>query len=149
MATLYMNVAEAYSFHAASGVWLSLPSTLYTGFTLAVVNNLLTTVGGFADGRLTGSLFSLSTTTETYSHCKLCYRKHRAGSGSFDSHRNVDVVEVLTLEWAYTPHCLGLVTGAICIGQLYVAGGYTVAAEPSHSVLSYSLAELISISPKR
>ena len=166
--TVYMNsvkVRKVYSYHIVSRVWASEPSPSFVSFTLAIVNDLLTTVGGFAAGTLTSSLFSLTggrwvellppQQTATINSAVVSTEQALIVAGGFDGHRNVDVVEVLntdTLEWAFAhpmPHCFGLVTATVCDGQLYIAGGYVGAAQPSPSVLTCSLADLIGIRPKR
>ena len=166
--TVYMNsvkVRKVYSYHIVSRVWSSEPSPSFVSFTLAIVNDLLTTVGGFAAGTLTSSLFSLTggrlvellppQQTATINSAVVSTEQALIVAGGFDGHRNVDVVEVLntdTLEWAFAhpmPHCFGLVIGAVCDGQLYITGGYIGAAQPSPSVLTCSLDDLIGIRPKR
>ena len=60
--TVYLqatDVAKLYSYTTSSG-WSSLPDCPYVGSGLAVINHLLTTIGGNVGSELTNKLFSLT-----------------------------------------------------------------------------------------
>ena len=140
-------------------LWSTLPDSRYELFSLAVIDGLLTCVGGWGGTNtlhsLTGGrkrqwsevfppmptarIFTASVTTE----------QALVVAGGRDGGKNLDTVEVMnisTKQWTtaqHLPHPFGLILGAICGDQLYLGGGCIGVGEPSKLVLTCSLTDLL------
>ena len=155
------------SYNTTSGEWSTLPRCSYAHFSLALVNGLLTTIGGY-DVTTTSALFSLVTTkgnqqwskvfrsmpTSRCSAAVVCADTSLvvAGGDATGSNDNLDVVEVMntaTQQWSTAsklPYPHRLLSAAVNGDSLYLAGGYA----PIGTTATYtcSLAELLQ-SPTR
>ena len=147
--------------------WSTLPDTLYNNSSLVVIDGILTSVGGYSiGGRFTNCLLSLTgggwvkrrrwceifpamptprrvTVSLTTEHTLIV-------AGGCDGGKNLSVVEVMdisTRQWSTAsnlPHPFGVASGTICGDNLYLAGGYVGYGEPSKSVLTCSITDLLS-----
>ena len=147
--------------------WSALPDSKYENFSLAVVADQLTTVGGLIPDSDSPISFLISLTGKRqWSEVFPPMPTARSGAaalstelvlivaGGFSGTNKgidvfADVVEVMnisTRQWTATsrlPHPFSNVSGAICGDQLYLAGGYD-SRQASKSVLSCSLIDLLS-----
>ena len=70
-------------------------------------------------------------------------------AGGFDGQRYLDIVEVMNIpdrQWAtasHLPHPFGGISGTICGGKLYLAGGFVRQSEPPKLVLTCSVTDLL------
>ena len=146
--------------------WSTLPDTEYYCSSLAMIDGILTTVGGGRDSEWTNSLLSLTgrrgrrqwseifpamptARSETVS---VTTQQTLIVAGGVAEGENLTIVEVMnipTKQWttaSHLPHPFGVVSGTICGDQLYLAGGYVGYGEPSKSVLTCSITELSPLS---
>ena len=122
--------------------WTVLPECSKRYFSIAVVNGLLTAIGGMQAGRATKTLVSFThqqTWTEkfppmTYFHntpAIVCTSTSLIVAGGWNESGKIDKVEVMdtkTLRWstaASLPHALSAATATICGSRMYIAGGTT------------------------
>ena len=161
------NSQEVYSCKVSSWdqQWSILPDTEYYDGSLVVIDGTLTSVGGSMYGTSTNSLLSLTgrggekkrwcdifpamptprdqTVSLTTEHTLIV-------AGGYDGGKNLNVVEVMdisTRQWSTTsnlPHPFGWASGTICGDNLYLAGGCVGYAEPSKSVVTCSVTDLLS-----
>ena len=142
--------------------WSALPDSKYENFSLAVVANQLTTIGGMIIENQTpiNSLFSL-TRTKQWSEVFPPMPTARSGAaavstegalivaGGFSGNctNTVEIMNISTGQWSAAsglPHPFSNVSGVICGDQLYLAGGYSDLSRTSKSVLTCSLTDLLS-----
>ena len=165
--TVYTNSfgsCKVYSCQMSSEglLWSSLPDSYYKDFSLAVIDSLLTCVGGFS-GPHTNTLHSLTGEGHKRQWSEVfppmpTARSHTASvtteqalvvAGGYDGRKYLDTVEVMTIatkQWTtaqHLPHPFGVISGTICGDQLYLCGGYTGVGAPSKSVLTCSLTDLL------
>ena len=145
--------------------WSALPDSKYENFSLAVVTDQLTTVGGMITETQssTSSLLSLTVKgwRKQWSEVFPPMPTARSGAAAVStegalivaggfSGNCIDTVEVMnisTRQWSTAsrlPHPFSNVSGVICGDQLYLAGGYSDLSRTSKSVLTSSLTDLLS-----
>ena len=144
--------------------WSTLPDAKYYNSSLAIINGILTTVGGDRKHEYTNSFFSLTGREEMRQWFKIFPAMPAPRSqtvsittqhtlivaGGFDGKRNLNTVEVMnipTKEWTtanHLPHPFAVISGTICGDQLYLAGGYGEVGILSQSVLTCSVTDLLS-----
>ena len=144
-------------------LWSTLPDSHYIWFSLAVIDGLLTCVGGSSGGSRTNTLHSLTggghkrqwsevfppMPTARSQTASVTTEQALVVAGGFDGRKNLDTVEVMTIatkQWTtaqHLPHPFGLISGTICGDQLYLGGGCIGLAEASKSVLTCSLTDLL------
>ena len=144
--------------------WSTLPDTEYYNSSLAVIDGILTTIGGDQYPKYTNSLLSLTGRVEGRQWSKIframptprnetvsvTTQQTLIVAGGYDGKENLNVVEVMnipTKQWttaSHLPHPFGWISGTICGNQLYLAGGYVGYGEPSKSVLTCSVTDLLS-----
>ena len=144
--------------------WSTLPDNEYSNSSLVVIDSVLTSVGGNRYGQFTSSLLSLTGGGGRRKWCEVFPAMPTARSctvsvttqhtlivaGGFDRGKNLDIVEVMdipTKQWttaSHLPHPFGVISGTICGDKLYMAGGYVGVGEPSKSVLTCSVTDLLS-----
>lgn len=153
------KVIQAYD--TTSREWSTLPRCSYAHFSLAIINGLLTTIGGY-DVTTTGDLFSLVSTegkqqwsrmfrpmpTPRCSAAVVCADTALvvAGGDATGSNDNLDIVELMntaTYQWSTAsklPYPHRLLSVALNGDSLYLAGGYA----PTGTTATYtcSLTEL-------
>ena len=166
--TVYINSGgshKVYSCQMTSEglLWSTLPDSPYMGFSLAVIDGLLTCVGGCSGGSYTKTLHSLTggghkrQWSEVFPPMPIA----RSGTasvtteqalvvaGGWNGRKFLDTVEVMTIatkQWTtaqHLPHPFGWISGTICGDQLYLGGGFIEVGVPSKSVLTCSLTDLL------
>ena len=171
--TVYINPRgslKMYSFRIFSSrkqkyMWSTLPDHQYSHSSLVLINGMLTSVGGVNDCKWTNSLLSLTeneglgrwwsevypamptprcqTVSLTTQHTLIV----AGGCTGSKNLENVEVMDIPTRQWSMTsplPHPFGWVSGTICGDKLYLAGGFVEVAEPTKSVLTCSVSDLLS-----
>ena len=164
--TAYFNGSgstRVHSYDSNTRKWSRLPDTPYTYFTLVVVQNMLTMVGGqLRSGEATDSLLSLlgegsdkkwlnnlpAMPTKRYYTAAVSSGHSLIVAGGEDRHNRLDTVEVLdtdTQQWSIASpltHPFSEATISICDERLYMLGGWDK-TDLTHSVLSCSVPELL------
>ncbi len=151
-----------YAYSSQRDNWTNLPDCPTVNSSLAVVNGLLTAVGGIKSGKLTNALVSL---TETGSERKwsehfppmptkrrypavVCSGRSlvAAGGGGEGGHLStVEVMDTDVPQWftAYgLPHPFLLASATVCGDNLYLLGGFDENSQ-TKSVLTCSLTALL------
>ena len=169
--TVYINSGgshKVYSCQMTSEglLWSTLPDSRYRWFSLAVIDGLLTCVGGHSEqlgASRTNTLHSLTggghkrqwsevfppMPTARSDTASVTTEQALVVAGGNDGEKNLDTVEVMniaTKQWTtaqHLPHPFGVISGTICGNQLYLGGGYIGWNEPSKSVLTCSLTDLL------
>ena len=166
--TVYINSRgshKVYSCQMTSEglLWSTLPDSPYIWFSLAVIDRLLTCVGGWGDGSYTNSLRSLTggghkrqwsevfppMPTGRSDTASVTTEQALVVAGGCAGRKKLNTVEVMTIatkQWTtaqHLPHPFGVISGTICGDQLYLGGGYIGWNEPSKSVLTCSLTDLL------
>ena len=169
--TVYINSTgshKVYSCQMTSEglLWSTLSNSRYELFSLAVIDGLLTCVGGHSGGLFgyrTNTLHSLTgggrkrqwsevfppMPTARSETASVTTEQALVVAGGYDGGKNLDTVEMMniaTKQWTtaqHLPHPFGLISGTICEDQLYLGGGYIGFGEPSKSVLTCSLTDLL------
>ena len=160
-----------YSFQVTSGKgqWASFANSQYTGFSLALVNNMVTTIGGFKSGKpeTTNLLLSLAGSghrkKQEWSKVYAPMPTARGNTAAISTERflvvaggkvggnrpkKLDTIEVMntsTRQWTVStrlPNACSDLTCAIYDGRLYLAGGYK-GEEATKDVLTCSLNDLL------
>ena len=144
--------------------WSTLSGTEYFNPSLAVIDGILTTVGGDRDSCYTNSLLSLPEKggrrqwsqifppmpTPRSRTVSVTTQQTLIVAGGLGQAGNLDIVEVMnipTKQWttaSHLPHPFGRISGTIFRDQLYLAGGWDASDEPSKSVLTCSVTDLLS-----
>ena len=140
--------------------WTVLPECSKRYFSIAVVNGLLTAIGGKQAGRATKTLVSFThqqTWTEkfppmTYCHNNpaiVCTSTSLIVAGGWNESGKINKVEVMdakTLRWstaASLPHALSVATATICGSRMYIAGGTTGTCMWTKSVFMCKVRDLL------
>ena len=141
--------------------WIALPDHPYVGFGLAVIDNSVTTIGGWDQMTFTNQLLTLnseqrwmlgvypSMPTPRTEGAVVSSKNLLVVAGGYDGHRMLSTVEVLTffnMQWATAspmPYPFYMACGSLCGDQLYLAGGYVEGNVKSRSVLTCSLVNLL------
>ena len=169
--TVYIHscgLREVYSCQITSEglLWSTLPDSHYSNFSHAVIDGLLTCVGGRSGGwggLRTNTLHSLTEEDHKRQWCEVFPPMPTARSrtasvtteqalvvaGGHDGRKYLDTVEVMTIatkQWAtaqHLPHPFGAISGTICGDQLYLGGGFVGWDRDSKSVLTCFLTDLL------
>ena len=169
--TVYINAGgsnKVYSCQISSEdqQWSTLPDSHYYYFSLAVINSLLTSIGGCSDpsgGPRTNTLLSLTgegrerqwsevfppMSTARNSHASVTTEQALVVAGGYDGSKRLDTVEVMniaTKQWStarHMPYPFVQISATICGDQLYLGGGYGEGDKPSKSVLTCSLPDFL------
>ena len=169
--TVYINSGgshKVYSCQMTSEglLWSTLPDSCYKWFSLAVIDGLLSCVGGHSEqlgASRTNTLHSLTggghkrqwsevfppMPTARSDTASVTTEQALVVAGGNDGEKNLDTVEVMniaTKQWTtaqHLPHPFGVISGTICGNQLYLGGGFIWLTEPSKSVLTCSLTDLL------
>ena len=158
---------KVYAYHISSSSWSLIPDTPYEGIALAVIDGLLTTVGGYGGNfKNTNKLLSLTgegsgrrwtekfppMPTKRYSVSALCTGTAlivAGGHGRGDRDEVLNTVEVLnteTGEWhtaTNLPQPLMLSSIALCGDLVYLLGGVNKNKTYTNSVYSCLLTSLL------
>ena len=138
-----------------------LPECPNYGFSLAMVNSLLTAIGGLtSNSEVTNSLFSLTDNkwtkrfppmpTKRRLTAAVCSGRSLVVAGGVgEGNKDLSTVEVMdteTLQWSRTsrlPQPLREATATLCGDQVYMLGGFDQNDKQSKSVFTCSLAALL------
>ena len=152
---------SVFAYNSTNNKWSEVPECLNSGFSLAVVNSLLTAIGGNTPNyEVTNSLLSLTDNkwtkqfppmpTKRWLTAAVCSGRSLVvggGEGEGDKYlRNVEVMDTETLQWSTAgslPHPLYQATVTLCGEQVYMLGGYDQSDKISKSVFTCSLAALL------
>ena len=149
-----------YSYDSSSRKWSELSECPNYGFSLAVVNSLLTAIGGRTPrGEVTNLLLSLTESkwtkqflpmpTKRWLTAVVCSGRSLVVAGGSIGHKRLNTVEVMdteTLQWSTAsslPHPLSEASATLCGDQVYMLGGFDQNAKDSKSVFTCSLAALL------
>ena len=159
---------KVYSCQISSGnqQWSTLPDSHYYYFSLAVIDSLLSSIGGRTGqyrGPRTNTLLCLTgegrerqwsevfppmpTARNTFASVTTEQTLVVAGGG--DGSKYLDTVEVMNIPtklWStarHMPHPFSSISATICGDQLYLGGGYDEGGKRSQSVLTCSLPDLL------
>ena len=150
-----------YAYNSTNHKWSELPMCPNCAFSLAVVNRLLTAIGGKTpDGKVTNSLLSFTggkwaekfppMPTNRWLNAAVCSNKSlvvAGGVGERDEYlSSVEVMDTETLQWSIAislPGPLIEASATLCGGQVYILGGLNLNDEQSQQVFSCSLAGLL------
>jgi len=145
---------DMYSYNSEKQTWSSLPQCPYMSCSLAVVNGLLTTIGGY----ITNQLFSLTGERKWVEHfppmptksqgaAAVCSGKSLVVAGGCNNHPNylntVEVMDTETLQWSTAsslPMALGYASATISQDYMYLLGHNT---SNKRSVLACSMVDLL------
>ena len=157
-------------FNSRREQWTVLPECNKRFFSIAVVNGLLTAIGGRVSLRATNTLLSLSLDTPDISREKwieklppmtYCHNSPAVitidtslivagGWGPDEEKAPVEVMDTQTLQWstvASLPHPLWQATATICGDRLYLGGGFDTGG-PTKSVLMCEVKDLLQSKPQ-
>ena len=157
------NSQEICAYNSDDQTWTALPSLPYPQFTLAVVNNLLTGIGGWC-GSPTNLLLSFigrgtnktwtkyfpPMPTKRWDAAAACTEKELIVAGGGDDQAGylttVEIMNTDTHQWFTAdslPHSLDYASLVVCEDHIYSLGGENYSTqEPSQLVWRCSLAEL-------
>ena len=167
--TVYINPGGSYKIYSCQITsqdlqWFTVPGAEYVNPSLAVIDGILTTVGGYRDSWYTNSLLSLTERggrrqwseifpampTPRGETLSVTTQQTLIVAGGMAESKNLTIVEVMnipTKQWTTASHLLhpfGGISGTILGDQLYLAGGYITLGKPSKSVLTCSVTDLLS-----
>ena len=154
--------------------WCKLVDSPHSDFSLAIVDGLLTIVGGYKSSTngFIDTLLSLTTEDgemkqwrEVFPH--MCTKRSMTAAlgtgqalvvaGGFNDRdgrlKTVEVMDIRARLWttasmrASLPYPFSMMSGAICGDRLYLAGGFNRPSNPSKSVLTCRLADVLSPPP--
>ena len=163
------SLYSVFAYNSTNNKWSELPRCPNGGFSLAIVSNLLTAIGGKTQKReVTNSLLSLTDDkwtekfppmpTERYLTAAVCSGRSLIVAGGTSGVRKkmylstVEVMDTETLQW-YTasslPHPLYCASATLCGDQIYILAGFSGSSKDfnhenySKSVFTCSLAALL------
>ena len=151
---------SVFAYNSTNNKWSELPKCPNDGFSLAMVNSLLTAVGGETSNReVTNSLFSLTDNkwtkrfppmpTKRWFTVAVCSGRSLVVAGGAGEHKKLSTVEVMdteTLQWSTAtslPHPLYQASATLCGDQVYMMGGFDQNNKQSKSVFTSSLDTLL------
>ena len=151
---------SVFAYNSTNYKWSKLLKCPNSGFSLAMVNSLLTAIGGMtSNNEITSSLLSLTDNKWTKQFPPMP-TKHRltavvcsgrslvVAGGAGEGDKNLSTVEVMdteTPQWSTAsslPHSLYIASARLCGDKVYMLGGW-VQSGPSKSVFTCSLAALL------
>ena len=149
--------------------WNKLPKCPYDGYSIAIVNDLLTAIGGFHDSSITNQLFSLTGNDSSRKWTEelppmptkrdftiaLCAERALIVMGGMNEQlvrlRTVEVMNTETFQWssaASLPEKLYLVSATFCGDSIFLLGGWKNYRIHNDSVYTCSLSALLQSSAK-
>lgn len=163
--TVYvMENAKIYAYNASINAWSQLPNSKFEGCALAIVNNLLTLIGGWNLSNATSTLLSLTRRWE-FTHwteefppmptsrrgaCALCTETTlivAGGSGSGGAIATTELFNIATLQWSSAIDLPQPTYGGSLLhiksDTLYMLGAYDKENSPIKSVYICSLNALL------
>ena len=164
---MYLRVPDSQQVHGYNSTtddWFQLPDCPHRAFSLAVVDNLLTAIGGQQAGQYTNTLLSLTEEgrdrkwVETFppmptKRSFICAVSSGAAliviGGVGDGPEvlsTVEVMDVSTKVWttaASLPEPLSIASGTICGDRVYLLGAVNISYDPIKLVFTCSLSALL------
>ena len=151
---------SVFAYNSTNNKWSEFLKCPNSGFSLAMVNSLLTAIGGLtSNSEVTNSLFSLTDnkwtkhfppmTTKRWVTAAVCSGRSLvvAGVGEEDKYLStVEVMDTERLQWSTVsslPHSLGQASATLCGDQVYMVGGFHQSGKQSKSVFTCSLDALL------
>ena len=152
---------SVFAHNSATNEWFELPECSNCDFSLAVVNSLLTAIGGKTpNNEVTNSLLSLTGNkwtkqfppmpTKRWVTASLCSGSSLVVAGGVGGRSKklstVEVMDTESLQWSTAsslPRPLYQGSATLCGDQVYMLGGFDHNVEPSKSVFTCSLAALL------
>ena len=152
---------SVFAYNSTNNKWSELLGCPNSGFSLAMVNGLLTAIGGRASKyELTNSLLSLTDNkwtkqfppmpTKRWLTVVVCSGRSLVVAGGVGkggkSLSTVEVMDTETLQWSTAsslPHPLYQASATLCGDQVYMLGGFDQSGKLSKSVFTCSLTALI------
>ena len=150
---------EVFAYNSENNDWSKLPWCPQSDFGLAVVNNLITAVGGWLDVYYTDWLNSFSGGKWVTVFPPMPTQRHWAavisaqnyliaagGQGVGGVLSTVEVMDMNTLKWytaASLPEPVYDISATVCGGHLYLLGGRDKENRPTHAVFTCTLDSLI------
>ena len=152
---------SVFAYNSTNNKWSELPKCPNYGFSLAMVNSLLTAIGGKTSNyEVTNSLLSLTDNKWTKQFPPMPTKRRFTGvvcsgrslvvaGGVGEGDMNLSTVEVMdteTLQWSTAsslPHPLYAASATLCGDQVYMLGGFDQNDKKSKSVFTCSLAALL------
>ena len=153
---------SAFVYNSTDNKWSELPECPNSGFSLAMVNSLLTAIGGNTpNNRVTNSLLSLTDNkwtkkfppmpTKRWLTTAVCSGRSLVVAGGSTGYKKpklstVEVMDTETLQWVTAsslPHSLYLTSATLSGDQVYMLGGFYQNDKQSKSVFMCSLAALL------
>ena len=159
---------DVFAYDSEKDDWSKLPECPQRNFGLAVINNLLTAVGGFSNGVFSGDstnrLVSFNGSkwvtifppmpTKRYYPAVISAQNYLIAAGGRGVGRRkvaealstVEVMNSATREWytaASLPECVYLMSATVCGGRLYLLGGLDKNMHPTQVVFTCTLDSLL------
>ena len=151
---------SVFAYNCTNNKWSELPECPNYDFSLAIVNSLLTAIGGMTPNyEVTNTLLSLTDNiwtkqfppmpTKRWWTTAVCSGRSLVVAGGVGEHKKLSTVEVMdteTLQWSTAsrlPHPLSWATATLCGDQVYMLGGWDQSNKKSKSVFTSSLAALL------
>ena len=151
---------EVFAYTLATNQWSELPKCPNFYVSLAMVNGLLTAIGGVTpDREVTNSLLSFTDNkwiiwfppmpSKRWLTVAVCSGRSLVVAGGSTGDKKLSTVEVMdtkTLQWSTAsslPHPLYQGSATLCGEQVYMLGGFDQNEKPSKSVFTCSLAALL------
>ena len=150
-----------FAYNSTNSKWSELPQCPNEDFSLAMINSLLTAIGGMTSNRdITNSLLSLTDNkwtkhftpmpTKRWLTVVVCSGRSLVVAGGVGKRgkklSTVEVMDAETLQWSTAsslPHSLYCASATLCGDQVYMLGGFDKNDKPSKSVFTCSLAVLL------
>ena len=138
------------AYDSANNEWSRLPKCPNRYFSLAIVNSLVTAIGGETKfHKATDSLLSLTENkwteqfapmpTKRWSTAAVCTGKTLIVAGGSNQDKHLCTVELMnteTLQWSASrnlPHPVTQATATVCGNNIYMLGGFDQSGKPSNS----------------
>ena len=150
-----------FAYNSTNNKWSELPKCPNSDFSLAMVNSLLTAIGGMKPNyEVTNSLLSLTDNkwtkqfppmpTKHWLTAVVCSGRSLVVAGGVGEGgkypSTVEVMDTETLQWSTAsslPHPLYQASATLCGDKVYMLGGFDQNDKPSKSVFTCSLAALL------
>ena len=158
----YFNSSDSHevlAYNSENNDWSELPEYPQRNFGLAVVNNLVTAVGGWSGGQYTNCLSSFSggkwetvfppMPTKRRSAAVISEQNYLIAAGGLGVGGVLSTVEIMdmnTLKWytaASLPEPVWLMSATVCGGRLYLLGGKDKNYNSTHAVFTCTPDSLI------
>ena len=152
---------NVFAYNSSNNKWSEHPKCPNRGFSLAMVNSLLTAIGGKTSNyELTNTLLSLTDNkwtkqfppmpTKRWVTAAVCSGRSlvvAGGLGKGDKDLStVEVMDTETVQWSTAsslPHSLYQASATLCGDQVYMLGGFDQSNKKSKAVFTCSLAALL------